>query len=217
LIILAVGMSVYIPYQIFYKGAGEEIYKACAAHWYNPSDQSRWEELGGCMGVLLWRMEGLGCNKSFQDGASKAKAFPDSRPGKLDKNLLLKNSRMEIGDTLFFYQLLLPMCDPAQSGIHGDPHKAFYSKVEGFTNLYAYYIGLGGLYGHKFKPVDLYELVLFDGVVVRDRVPSGSNGALYQQGGRVGGKRNPEENVTDSETNENPRKKTFIRDTTKEG
>jgi hypothetical protein len=33
----------------------------------------------------------------------------------------------------------------------------------------------------------------------------------------VGGKRKPEENVTDSETNENPRKRTFSRDTTKEG
>jgi hypothetical protein len=33
----------------------------------------------------------------------------------------------------------------------------------------------------------------------------------------VGGKRKPEENVTDSETNENPRKKTFSRDSTKEG
>jgi hypothetical protein len=30
----------------------------------------------------------------------------------------------------------------------------------------------------------------------------------------VGGKRNPEENVTDNETNENHRKKTFSRDTT---
>jgi hypothetical protein len=33
----------------------------------------------------------------------------------------------------------------------------------------------------------------------------------------VGGKRNPEENGTDSETNENHEKKTFSRDTTKEG
>jgi hypothetical protein len=33
----------------------------------------------------------------------------------------------------------------------------------------------------------------------------------------VRGKRNPEENVTDNETNDNPRKKTFSRDTTKEG
>jgi hypothetical protein len=33
----------------------------------------------------------------------------------------------------------------------------------------------------------------------------------------VGGKRYREENVTDSETNENPRKKAFSRDTNKEG
>jgi hypothetical protein len=33
----------------------------------------------------------------------------------------------------------------------------------------------------------------------------------------VGGKRNPEENVTNNVTNENPRKKTFSLDTTKEG
>jgi hypothetical protein len=33
----------------------------------------------------------------------------------------------------------------------------------------------------------------------------------------VQGKRNPEKNVTDDETNENPRKKTFSRDTAKEG
>jgi hypothetical protein len=33
----------------------------------------------------------------------------------------------------------------------------------------------------------------------------------------VGEKRNPEENVTDSESNENPRNKAFSHDTTKEG
>ena len=33
----------------------------------------------------------------------------------------------------------------------------------------------------------------------------------------VGGKRNTEENVTNSETNENPQKKAFSRDTAKEG
>jgi hypothetical protein len=37
------------------------------------------------------------------------------------------------------------------------------------------------------------------------------------EGASVEGKRNPEENVTDNETNENPRKKTFSRDTTEEG
>jgi hypothetical protein len=35
--------------------------------------------------------------------------------------------------------------------------------------------------------------------------------------GLVGWNRNPNRNVTEDETNENPRKKTFSRDTTKEG
>jgi hypothetical protein len=57
------------------------------------------------------------------------------------------------------------------------------SKVVRFTNVCAYYtIGLGGSYGHKFKPIDLDELVHFDVVVVRNGVHGGStNGALYQR------------------------------------
>jgi hypothetical protein len=133
-----------------------------------------WELLNGG-----WK--DLGSN-SFQDGTSKVQPFP-TRCGKLDNNLLLwmglTTQRMQNCDVLFFYQLLLPMYDPTKSGIDADPQKSFYSKVEGFTNSYAYYIGLGGSYGHKFKPVDLTELVHFDGVVVRDGVHGGSNCALY--------------------------------------
>jgi hypothetical protein len=124
-------------------------------------------------------------SNGFRDGASKAEPFPESRRGKLDGNLLLRmgltSERMLRGDALFFYQLLLPICDPTKSGIKGDPRKAFYSKVEGFTNSYAYSIGLGGAYGHRFKSIDLHELVHFDGVVVRDGVRGGSNGALYRR------------------------------------
>jgi hypothetical protein len=124
-------------------------------------------------------------NNNFRDGASKAQPFPDSRRGKLDSNLLLRMGltaqRMINYDALFFYQLLLPICDPTKSGIDDDPRKAFYSKVEGFTNSYAYSIGLGGSYGHRFKSIDLHELVHFDGVVVRDGVRGGSNGALYRR------------------------------------
>jgi hypothetical protein len=40
---------------------------------------------------------------------------------------------------------------------------------------------------------------------------------IWPQQEFAGGKRNPEENVSDSETNENPRKKAFSHDTTKEG
>jgi hypothetical protein len=124
-------------------------------------------------------------NNNFRDGANKAEPFPESRRGKLDEDLLrrmgLTAQRMISCDALFFYQLLLPICDPTKSGIDADPRKAFYSKVEGFTNSYAYSIGLGGSYGHRFKSIDLHELVHFDGVVVRDGVRGGSNGALYRR------------------------------------
>ena len=40
-------------------------------------------------------------------------------------------------------------------------------------------IGLGESYGHKFNPVELHELVHFDGVAVKDGVRGGSVGAMY--------------------------------------
>ena len=49
------------------------------------------------------------------------------------------------------------------------------------TNFYAYSIGLGGYYGHKFKPAEIHDLVRFDGVVVKDGVRGGSVGARYGQ------------------------------------
>jgi hypothetical protein len=110
-------------------------------------------------------------NHSFKDGASKVQPFPDSRRGNLDYNVLLQmgftSQRMESGNALFFYQLLLPMRDPTKSGINADPRKTYASKVKGFTNSYAYPKGIGGsYYGHKVKPVDFDELVVhFDTVV----------------------------------------------------
>ena len=84
-------------------------------------------------------------------------------------------------DALFFYQLLLPICDPKRSDIDNDPRKPFYSQVESFSNLYAYSIGLGGSYGHKLQVIELHQLVRFDGVVVQDGVRGGSDGALYRR------------------------------------
>ena len=87
-----------------------------------------------------------------------------------------------MGDALFFYQLLLPICDPSKSGIPNDPRSPFYSEVTNFTNLYACSIGLfGSQYSHSFKQVKVQELVHFDGVVVRDGALGGSNCALYQR------------------------------------
>ena len=64
-------------------------------------------------------------DNGIRDGASKAEPFPESRRGKLDEHLLsqlgLTPEWMRTCDALFFYQLLLPMCDPNKSGIANDP------------------------------------------------------------------------------------------------
>ena len=74
--------------------------------------------------------------------------FSNDRMGSLDGYLLSKmgltTERMVLDDSLFFYQLLLPICDPTCSGITGVSRKQFFSKVKKITYLYAYSIGLGG-------------------------------------------------------------------------
>ena len=82
---------------------------------------------------------------------------------------------------LYFFQLLLPICDPKKSGIANDPRKPFYSDVEIFSQKYAHDLGLVGAYGHAFKPLNLDELVHFDGVLVRNGVRGGSNGAVHRR------------------------------------
>ena len=66
----------------------------------------------------------LGCGD-----ASSKNLIPDSRKGKLDAGLIatmgLTHSRMENIDALLFYQLLLPMCNPARSDILHDPRLPF--------------------------------------------------------------------------------------------
>ena len=103
----------------------------------------------------------------------------------MDKDLLtqlgLTKHQMENCDALFFFQLLLPICNPQFSGVEGDPRMAFYSDVEVFSLMYAYQIGLGGSYGHSFKTLSLDELVRFDGVLVQDGVRGGSQGGIHRR------------------------------------
>jgi hypothetical protein len=73
------------------------------------------------------------------------------------------------------------MCNTKRSGIANDPRMSFYSEVENFSNAYALSIGLGGSYGHSFKLLKAFEIVHFDGVVIKDGVRGGSNGALYRR------------------------------------
>ena len=101
--------------------------------------------------------KGWSCSTSnFRLYAITENLYPDKRIGCLDKDLLLKmgltKERMIHGGALFFYQLLLPFCNPKKLGIKDDPCTAFYSKVTNFSNQYACSIGLvGGQYLHAFK------------------------------------------------------------------
>jgi hypothetical protein len=115
--------------------------------------------------------------------------FPPSRKGKLSasklKKLGLTKDRMKdkegFPDALFFYQLLLPIGDTDKNG-DDDPRMSFYSEVAAFSNGYATSeLRLGSGYAHKFKPVEIQELLQWDGVVVQDGVRGGSDGAIVRR------------------------------------
>ena len=93
----------------------------------------------------------------------------------------MKRKILETNDFLFFYQLILPICNTEKSGIRGDERLSYYAKVEEWSNLYAYQIGLGGSYGHEFKNVSVKEILHHDGCIVRDGVRGGSSGAIYRR------------------------------------
>ena len=111
--------------------------------------------------------------KLTREGATRSSLQPNSRTTKLDEELLkrmgLTKKRMQEGDALFFWQLLLPLHDPAKSGIEGDPRKAFYCDVAEYTNNYA--VGVkkwNGTYSDAFKPTMAEELVRWDGTIIRN-------------------------------------------------
>jgi hypothetical protein len=106
------------------------------------------------------------------------------RQGCLDATLLKKmgltQARMANKDALFFPQLLLLMCDPAKSGIDGDPRRASCTKAEAWSQKDTTGLGLGGLCGHEFKQVEAQKLVHFGAALVKDGVQQGgSDGALF--------------------------------------
>ena len=72
--------------------------------------------------------------------------------GSLDPIILQKlgltRERVRDVDALFFFQLLLPFCDPAKSGVDGDPRIPYYTDVEKYRNASAAFSGQGSSYGH---------------------------------------------------------------------
>lgn len=121
----------------------------------------------------------------YRRGATTSNLFPKEMEGCLDVNVLkrlgLTKERITCVDALFFYQLLLPICDPSKSGIADDPRIAYYTDVEKFTNASKHITGQGVSYGHKWKVTSAGELLQFDGIVAHDGVKGGSNGALYRR------------------------------------
>jgi len=84
---------------------------------------------------------------------------------------------METNDCLYFYQLLLPICDTSKSCIEDDPWSSYYNNTEEWSNIYAVKIGLGGTYGNLFENLNARDLVVHDGCIVGDGV-CGSSGTI---------------------------------------
>ena len=71
----------------------------------------------------------------------------------MQKNYLKLRMKQKISETnifLYFYEQVLTICNTKKSGIRGDKRPSYYVKVEEWSNLYAYQIGLGESYGHEF-------------------------------------------------------------------
>ena len=96
--------------------------------------------------------DGVGGNIAEEDPLPwvdvQDKLFPRSRQVCLDEKILNKLGMTQRvireRDFLFFYQLLLPLCDIYLSGIQEGKRLSYYSEVDKWSNLYAYHIGLGG-------------------------------------------------------------------------
>jgi hypothetical protein len=112
-------------------------------------------------------------NENCRIGSDKDTVFPEGREVQLDGDYLkmmgLTKKRMEECDALFFYQLLVPIGHPSFSGLPNVPRMGYYEEVANCTNEYASgYKRRSGTYGNKFSPVNAEELVVWDGIVIRN-------------------------------------------------
>ena len=73
------------------------------------------------------------------------------------------------------------MYHPSKSDIFNDLRVLYFTSVESFTNIYKFKTGLGVSNGHECNSVAVNELFQFTGILARDVVLGGSNGALYER------------------------------------
>ena len=124
-------------------------------------------------------------DKPYRRGATTNNMFPNEMDGCLDADVLKKygltKPKMVACDALFFYQLILPLCNPTYSGIEKDERTSYYVEAERCTNMSKYETGMGGSYGHQWTATTAKELANFDGILVMDGVLGSSDGALHRR------------------------------------
>ena len=84
-------------------------------------------------------------------------------------------------DSLFFHQLLLPICDTNKSGVEDDGRINFYDDVQTFSALYQISNKIGAAYGNELPLPSVDEFVKFDGVIIRDAIHGRGEGATYRR------------------------------------
>ncbi len=111
-----------------------------------------------------WKQENP-TRENCRFAATREELFLSDRDVNLDvtflKKMGLSKQRMEQCHALFFYQMLLPIVDPAMSGIDGDTKMGYYEDVTRNTNMYAFGVkNRGGTHGHVFCPTTAEELLV---------------------------------------------------------
>jgi hypothetical protein len=119
-----------------------------------------------------WKQENP-TRENCRFGTTREDLFPTDRDDKLDvaflKKMGLTKQRMLECNALFFYQLILPIVDPAMSGIDGDTRMGYYKDVARNTNMYAFGVkNRGGTRLHVFRPKSAEESLVWDGIVCRN-------------------------------------------------
>jgi len=155
-------------------------------------------EEGGKRGVNGWEFYYNGWTKpsatdehQFRDATSRDNMFPQCRHGSLDQNTLtrlgldvepMRDTKGE-PNSLFFYQLLLPMHQINKSKgilpVPDDPRGPLCCLVAKWTNMHAVgELDLGSGCGHSFQTRTAAKMLQWDGVLAMDGTRGGSHGAI---------------------------------------